>query len=46
MKVNLIQKKHDKITQMFLDDIINFETFEICETYFIKNSELFTIYLN
>jgi hypothetical protein len=46
MKVNLIQKNHDKITQMFIDEKINFYFFEICETYFIKNSELFTIYLN
>ena len=46
MYINLLQKKHDLITEKFLDGLILLDDFLMLENIFIKNSKLYTIYLN
>ena len=44
--INLLQKKHDFITQRFIDGFISYEIFEMLEEKFIKDSKLFTVCTN
>lgn len=46
MKVNLLQKSHDFITEKFINGYISLHDFLILEDIFIKNEKLYTIYLN
>lgn len=46
MKINLLQKRHDFITEKFINGFISLDDFLILEDVFIKNEKLYTIYLN
>ena len=46
MKVNLLQKRHDFITEKFISGFISLDDFLMLEDIFIKNEKLYTIYLN
>jgi len=46
MKVNLLQKRQDFITEKFINGYISLNDFLILEGIFIKNEKLYTIYLN
>lgn len=46
MKINLLQKRHDFITEKFINGYISLHDFLILEDVFIKNEILYTIYLN
>lgn len=46
MKVNLLQKRHNFITEKFIDGLISLDDFLMLEDIFIKNEKLYTIYLN
>lgn len=46
MKYNLLQKSYDKVCDYFIHGIISYHELLIVETRFIKESFLFTIYLN
>ncbi len=46
MKINLLQKRHDFITEKFIDGVISLNDFLMLEDVFIQNSKLYTIYLN
>lgn len=44
--LNLLQNRHDHVTQLFIDGKIDYAIFHILEKLFISNSYLFTICLN
>ena len=46
MKINLLQKRHDFITEKFINGFISLDDFLMIEDIFIKNEKLYTIYLN
>ena len=46
MKYNLLQKGYDKLCDSFINGSINFCLFQKLESIFIRDSFLFTIYLN
>ena len=46
MKINLLQKDFDKITELFINGLFEYDAFEQLEKRFIKNSKLFTVCLN
>lgn len=43
---NLLQNRHDKITQKFIDGLISYNDFENYETKYEKIKNLYTINLN
>ena len=46
MKINLLQKWHDIVTENFIDGKIELYAYLKCEEYFTQNSKLYTICLN
>jgi len=44
--LNLLQNRHDKITQKFIDGIITYKDFEDYEIKYEKIKQLFIINLN
>ena len=46
MKVNLLQKRYDFMTEKFINGFISLDDFLMLEDVFIKNEKLYTIYLN
>jgi len=46
MKYNLLQNKYDKLCDSFINGIIESDLFQKLESIFIRDSFLFTIYLN
>lgn len=46
MMYNLLQIKHDKITELFIQGKIEYDLFEVLESVFINRSKIFTICLN
>jgi len=46
MKLNLLQKNYDKTCDSFINGIINIDLFQRLESLFLRDSFLFTIYLN
>lgn len=46
MKYNLLQKTYDLQCEMFINGLIDFNTFQVLESKYIKIYKLFTIYLN
>ena len=44
--INLLQNRHDEITQKFIDGIITYKDFENYETKYEKIKQLFIINLN
>lgn len=46
MKYNLLQNTHDFYTELFIKGSISYYDFELLETKFLQQSELFTINLN
>lgn len=46
MRINILQKRHDFITEKFIDGLISLDDFLMLEDIFIENEKLYTIYLN
>lgn len=46
MYLNLLQKYYDIQCELFINGIIDYTTFEILETEYLKRVELFTYCLN
>ena len=46
IRINILQKRHDFITEKFIDGLISLDDFLMLEDIFIENEKLYTIYLN